>query len=368
MLDTNLIRIFYFIVFKFSLINIPNLLWFCNHCLPNINNAFSSHGTVIPPDSQNHTNQSPEQNTHAQRQTDVSISSVSTNPTVLVQQDESIQMAIDDTTTNSTGNVEPNASKKRRISIDGDDNAVECQIPIIPAAPRRTSTNYRCIYLSPYPPSTIESAVTTYAVSEKNRDATEIMECKRLLPAKCNMNKVTYVSFKLTVHAEFFDVYMNLSFWPDSVKAAEFETRPPKKRQHFQKFRVNPFAVQRPSQIQQHRNPPAPMMRILPSGLDSHTPFNGHRSNRTHRNNNNHNANANSNSRSNANHRGSLPHRKNHQRQFTHQTSRRFPQQNTWQNNKNSHQNRGRRTMDPEQLMTLFEQFSLQMKSLLNQR
>lgn len=202
--------------YKKALINalnkISNLLWFCDHCLPKIKNAFPSHGTVTQPDALNHTNQPTEQNTHTQRQTDDSMSSVSTIPTELVQLDESIQMAIDDTTTNSTGNVGSHASKKRRISTDGDDNAAEFPIPTIPAAPRRTSTNYRCIYLSPYPPTMIENAVSTYAVSEKNRDATEIMECKRLLPVKCNMNRVNFVSFKLTVHAEFFDVYMDPSF------------------------------------------------------------------------------------------------------------------------------------------------------------
>lgn len=177
-----------------ALNGIPNLLWFCDDCLPNTINALSSRGSDTQSHAHNHTNQSPEDlsdiapdmiNVHTQRQPDNAISSVSTSLTDLDQQDESIQMTIDENTTISTGNIESNACKKRRLSIDGVDNAAERQIPIIPAAPRRISTNYRCIYLSPYPPSMIESAVREYAVSGKNRDATEIMECKRLLPAKC---------------------------------------------------------------------------------------------------------------------------------------------------------------------------------------
>lgn len=363
-----------------SLKDIPNLLWFCDACLPNSTNAFPSHSTDIPPRTQNHTNQSPVNSisfspgiddTHSQGQPDNSMTSVSSNHAELVQQNKSIQMAIDELTSNSTnnsmGNVENNASKRRRVSMNGDDNAVEIPIPTNPVAPRRTSTNYRCIYLSQYPPTMTESAVTQYAVSEKSRDATEIMECKRLLSTKCNMKKVTYVSFKLTVHAEFFDVYMDPTFWPSTVKAVEFETRPPKKRQLIPKMRVNPFAVQRPSRIQQKKNSPAQMPRTIPNFSVSHAPFCSNSSNHSHRNNNNNYRNVNSNPRPDVNQRSSMPNQKNHQRQFTQQTSRRFKQQNPRQNNNNMRQNRGQRTMEPAQLMALFEQLNWQLKSLLSQ-
>lgn len=353
------------------LLNIENLLWFCDECLPNTLIAISSHGTH----EHNLTKSleaSPltapiDQNTHTQQQQQQA--DVSTGPIEVDHQDESSQLAISDNPTISVQNAETNASKKRRLSTDDDDDNAA---PILPAAPRRASTNYRCIYLSPYPPTMMESAVTTYAVADKDRQATEIMECKRLLPAKCNMNKVTFVSFKLTVHAEFFDVYMDPSFWPDDVKAAEFVTRPPKNRKSFPKVRVNPFAFQTASRKQQNVNPPPSMTRNLPNDSNSRAPFNSHRPNRPHQNNNNNNnrrANSNPNPRSNANQRGSLPNRKNYQRQFSSQTSRRSQQQNSRpNNNKNSHQNRGQRSMDAEQMMSLFEQFAWHMKSFLSQR
>lgn len=235
-----------------ALINIENLLWLCDDCLPNITDTFSSHGVDTQQNEHNQTmqtNQSLEnlvsisshdsirsehaivtQNAHTNGQPSNSladlVASTSTGSTNSVQQDGSIPMAIDDNATESMDVTEGNAKKRRRPNDN--DNAAECSIPSATAAPKFTSTNYRCIYLTSFKPSTNESDIIQYVVTKK-REATEIMECKKLLPAKCNMNKISFISFKLTVHKEFFDVYMDPTLWPNGVKAEEFVLRPPKK-------------------------------------------------------------------------------------------------------------------------------------------
>lgn len=71
------------------------------------------------------------------------------------------------------------------------------------------------------------------------------MQCKKLVPEKCNEKKLSFVSFKLTVHKEFFDVYCDKSFWPVGVSTSEFIDRPPKSQQNLNsgEFRKNPFAL-----------------------------------------------------------------------------------------------------------------------------
>lgn len=371
-----------------ALINIPNLLWFCDDCLPNITATFSSHGNDTQPHAHNQTSQANPsladlvfnnehdsnrsqhenniQNSHAHIQPKTSLDSLvfinSAGSTDSVDLDGSIQMITDDIVTDAVDHVEANASKKRRLSTNDDDNTVECQIPSAPSAPKFASTNYRCIYLTPFKPSANEDDIIKY-IASKTRDATEVMSCKKLLPAKCNMNRISFISFKLTVHKEFYDVYFDSDFWPEGVKAEEFDMRPPKKRHTNRKLRVNPFAVSGPSQIQIKQNAPKSMMRTNSNRLDSHAPPKRHNSNRNHHTDN---YSINRNYRSNENHRNSFSWQKNHQHQFTNQPSRRFHHQNTRQSNI-SRQNRGHR-MEPEQLMELFHQLNWQIKSLLSHR
>lgn len=362
-----------------ALINIPNLLWFCNDCLPNITDTFSSHGTDTQSHAHNPTNPTLEelvvlnprnsnknQHVHTPAQQNIPTENLvvanSTGPTVSNHQDGSISMETDNKPTDSIEINESNANKKRRLETDGDDNAA---ITNAPAAPRLSSTNYRCIYLSSFGPSSNESTIRDYA-ARKNRNATEIMECKKMLPAKCNMNRISFVSFKLTVHREFYDVYMDPTFWPNGVKPEEFVSRPPKNRRAPPKMRPNPFAVSKPSKSQSGQLPP----RSHTHHVDSDPPVNSLNSNRSHRNNTyykNRNANSVPNERSNGNYRRSFSWQKNHQRQFSHQTSRRYQQQNTWPND-NFHQNRGHHPMEPEHLMEIFEQLSWHLKGLLSRR
>lgn len=383
-----------------ALINIPNLLWFCDVCLPKaIDTQPVAHNHTIQPNElleqlvgENGRDSFQSQQANNAHNASIPLENVaSTGTTVSENQDASIQMEIDHNAADLNGSVENQASKRRRLSTKGNDNAAEHPIPSISAVPRFSSTNYRCIYLKGFQPTMNEIDIIKYAV-EKNRDATEIMECKKLLPAKCNMNRISFVSFKLTVHKEFYGVYIDPQFWPTTVKTEEFEVRPPKKRQSSPKFRVNPFAVPRPSQIQPVPNPPEGMTRTHSNGLNSNSAPNRHDLNRTHRNNNYRNTNVSSNARpnenhrssfsngnkndrnahlpsnarSNGNHRSSFSNRKNHQRRFTHQSPRRYQHQNTRQSN--FLQNRGQRVMEPEQLMALFDQLTWQMKSLLNRR
>lgn len=378
-----------------ALLNIQNLLWFCDDCLPNITDTFPSHGNDTQPHEHNQTFQTNQslgdlvsidpldsfrsqhandiENPDAQASTSLDnlVSSISTSSTDQVQQDGSIQMVIDDIETGSMEHAEINANKRRRLSNNDDDNATKGPIPSAPAAPKFSSTNYRCIYLTSFKPSASENDIIKY-IASKNRDSTEIMDCKKLLPAKCNLNRISFISFKLTVHKEFYGFYVDPKFWPNGVKAEEFDLRPPKKRQTIRKLRVNPFAVPSPSQFHLKQNTAKSMMRTH-SNWDSYSPPNRHDLNRTHRTNNysgNSNFRSNDNHRfprSNESHRSSYTKQKNHQHQFTNHTSRRYHHQTTRQNNI-SHQNRGQRIMDPEQLMALFEQLNWQMKSLLNHR
>lgn len=372
-----------------ALLNIPNLLWFCNDCLPNSTDTLSSHGNDSQPLAHNQTFQSSPSladlvvnksqctkvtgNSPANPQPCTSLQdsvyTISTDSMVSVQQDGSIQMVTDDIETDSMDFVESNA-KRRRLSANGVDKAEEysmpsangvdkaeeCSMPSAPPAPKFTSTNYRCIYLTSFKPSTNENDVIKYAVDQKKRDSTEIMSCKKLLPAKCNMNRISYISFKLTVHKEFYDFYIDNNFWPEGVTAEDFEMRSPKKRHTNRKLRVNPFAVQRPSQIQPKQN--------ASNRFDSHAPHKRHNVNRNHHSDN---YSANRDSRSNGNYRSSFSKQKNHQHQFSNHSSRRYHHQNTHQGN-NFHRNRSHRMMEPEQLMQLFHQLNWQIKSLLNHR
>lgn len=143
------------------------------------------------------------------------VATKTTNSVDSVILDEAVQMDKDINITNSPECMEIKTNgKRRRLSTNIDDivdkssdlSELVAEIePVTTAATEHrkfTSTNYRCIYLTPFKPTTNDKDIINYAIS-KNRDISEIMECKKLLPDKCNMKKVTFVSFKLTVQKNF---------------------------------------------------------------------------------------------------------------------------------------------------------------------
>lgn len=411
-----------------ALIKIKNLLWFCDDCLPNITDTLSSNGNDTQSQSSHnhtnvsfsladcvfvkssasctsqtsdfphsHTNDAPDSHAPSQQSEsqENSASSNSASSMDSVQPDASADMELDEIRTDPIEHIESNAGKRRRVSTDDDINAAQISFPIATAV-KHSSTNYRCIYLSPFTPSTNESKILQYATTEKKRIATEIMECKRLLPAKCNMNKISFVSFKLTVHEEFYDTYTDPEFWPKGVTACDFDARPSKKRLTGRKLRVNPFSIQNSSQFHPKQISPKYMPRSFShsisnrlssycrnrynnnnyngrsySSLDrdesnhihrynnkynghSYSSFNHPEPNRTHRVSN---VNDHWNFRPNKNHQKPSSNQKNHQHQFTFQSSRSLHRQN-----------QDDQIMQPRQLMALVQQLNRQINNLLNRR
>lgn len=283
--------------YKKSLINaihhISNLLWFCDDCLPNITAAFSSDATTqqLPNQSQQNldTHLSQSNSNSSQSSSLVDLVSLQVNNSSQPQQPQQIQiqstptqtssladlvstpltisavsarpndsdpMDTDENPTSSAEGIEINSNgKRRRLSTNSVATATTSTSVGDSISNKFTSTNYRCIYLTPFKPSANGSNIIDYAIS-KNRDATEIMECKKLLPEKHNPKKMSFVSFKLTVHKEFYDSYIDQAFWPQGVTVKEFVVRQPKIRPNSSGFRVNPFAIRRPPQFKPNQLSP----------------------------------------------------------------------------------------------------------------
>lgn len=263
--------------YKKSLFNaiyyVQNLLWCCDKCLPDVIAMFTRNksqqlqqSSQIPSENQTQT-----QPCQLSQQSTVQSNSLadlifnSTNSTDSSQTQYS-EPNIEEMDTNAGENEsvkcneQSSNNKRRRISID---SGCSTQTSILSqfVKPRFSSTNYRCIYLSPFQPLTTEKNIMDHILSQ-NCDHTEIMECKKLLSSKCNTKKLTFVSFKLTVHNEFYDHYIDSNFWGNGLTVTDFDPKPPKaqtqakSQKHLQptKFRVNPFAVRKTkSNIQNHR-------------------------------------------------------------------------------------------------------------------
>lgn len=261
---------------------IENLLFFCNNCLPNITATFTrdkdqmqQHSNGTEPTIQSQQSQLSQQNSEQSNQLADLVIIPSTNFTDSIQfQTQSSIQNTQEMDTNELDNESVKCTqlnlnaKRRRISIE---NIPETQNSALSqlVSNKVSSTNYRCIYLTPFKPSTVEMDILKY-IDSQNRCSTEIMECKKLLPEKCNTKKLSFVSFKLTVHKEFYDVYLQQSFWPIGVTASEFIVHPPKthskpksqSKSQSKKFRVNPFAVRKPQQSKTNSQTSHPIKQI----------------------------------------------------------------------------------------------------------
>lgn len=249
-----------------SLCDIQNLLWFCDECLPNITGAFVSNDNEEQQQKSQHTQQaiqsqqtqetqiSPEQSNSLADLVSFTptISNDSTHKTTSMDIDENPRESLESIQFCSNG-------KRRRLTDSGITESQSSNLSDLVSS-KVSSTNYRCIYLTKFKPLTVELDIIKY-INTRNRDSAEVMECKKLLPEKCNVKKLSFVSFKLTVHKEFYDIYIDQSFWPLGITANEFIMRPPKNHSkpqtHSQskskskQFRVNPFAVRKPKQNSQ---------------------------------------------------------------------------------------------------------------------
>lgn len=235
-----------------TLKDIKNLLWFCDKCLPDIFAAFTSQNTQNAPqqfseDSNQDDTQQNQKIHHDTRQSKSLADFVIVPPSISnssIDTNDSVQMEMDDNFIESTvGSPSVHMSKKRKFPGDDDQTDIQSSSLSNLAVKKIPSTNYRCIYLTKFTPAASESDIIGY-IKSKSREPTEVMECKKLIPTKSRF-KLTYVSFKLTVHNEFYDVYADNLFWPDGVSACEFDSRQLKSRAKANtgKLRVNPFAV-----------------------------------------------------------------------------------------------------------------------------
>lgn len=249
--------------YKKSLISyfneIPNLLWFCDVCLPGVQEMFSAatcdhthhqnddidgfalhntdkstddSATVTPMDTDNSTSsdESVVSNPKSKRSRSCSPSPSQTDEPKRVKKSDSVS---DDILLNDL--IIQSANKP-----DNNDNI------------SLSTVNSRCIYITPFNPVTVESHINKYLNSKDSiRDHLDKIECKKLVPAKCNQNKLTFVSFKLSVPAECFDEIVNQSFWPTGVTIKEFIVRDKPKRNSTanndsKQLRFNPYSIRKP--------------------------------------------------------------------------------------------------------------------------
>lgn len=386
-----------------ALNEIQNLLWFCDECLPNITAAFAE-GQQQQQSHQNlqtdqipltQSQQIPMTQQHPE-QSNILADLVFSPPTISdsIQVNITSQMETDEQKeTESTESIQSTTNgKRRRISIDS--VATDSQSSNLSefVTSRISSTNYRCIYLTKFKPSTVESDIIAH-INSCNRDNTEIIECKKLIPQKCNTKKVSFVSFKLTVHKEFFNVYIDQSFWPNGVTPSEFVVRPPKTqiKSQSKQFRVNPFAFRRPQQnkpttqksIATNKNKRLNTNNTHKNHFNSNSNFNLHnmaansnsnnrrQSNRKHQSIPSPHSNFNPNSNFKPNRNGSsTQNQKNHRAPFNIHTlrpgQRQMPQHNKKTPLKSQPVHRGPNFMGPEQLMMLKQMLDWQLSSLMS--
>lgn len=242
--------------------DIPNLLWFCDDCLPNIQDIFSA--------SSEHTqlhngslNDLVAQSTDQKIDDSVSQTPMDTenSPTI----DESVATN-SKTKAKRARSCSPTPSqpkiddpKRSKTTDTVRDNILFSDLVIQRASKpdnneniSSLTVNSRCIYITPFNPVTDESQVVTYLNSQDNiRDFVDKIKCKKLVSAKCNPKKLTFVSFKLSVPAECFDEIVNKSVWPTGVIIKEFIVRDKPKRiptaqKNSKQLRFNPFSIRKP--------------------------------------------------------------------------------------------------------------------------
>lgn len=86
--------------------------------------------------------------------------------------------------------------------------------------------NSRCIYVTPFKPTTESSEIMSHLKSFGFiREFADKINCVKLISDKVNPNKLSFVSFKIFVPDEHFNVVSDQSIWPQGISVKEFETR-----------------------------------------------------------------------------------------------------------------------------------------------
>lgn len=89
----------------------------------------------------------------------------------------------------------------------------------------------RSIYLTKFSPNAQNEDIIEHLKKfDVISDVLDKISCTRLVNRNVKSNKLTFVSFKIDVPEDNFDILMKTDFWPCGVTAKEFEHRTPQKR------------------------------------------------------------------------------------------------------------------------------------------
>lgn len=99
--------------------------------------------------------------------------------------------------------------------------------------------NLRCIYITPFKPTTDSNEIISHLKSFGFiREIADKINCTKLVSAKVKQNKLSFVSFKLFVPDEYYNLVADNSIWPRGISVKDFETRSKLKTQPQPKNRI----------------------------------------------------------------------------------------------------------------------------------
>lgn len=291
-----------------AIIGIQNLIWFCDECLPNILMAFTPATTqqeqqktnaiddfVIAPDTIDDSAPISDMETDELPHND----GVNTNsrPKRSRSRSPSTQATEDDSKRAKKTEEAQNDLQLSDLvlqSATSSDNNIPISSP---------TDMLRCIYVTNFKPTTNEVHIIDYL--NKKDDISgfiEKIDCKKLVPAWKRIDELTFVSFKITVPAECFDMIVDHGFWPLGVEVKEFVVQDKPKRSSknnkgTKELRFNPFSIRKPrsrspnlshntqNTANSHQGPSSSTKSVkhsMPAHKNSHS--NGTGTNRKHKN------------------------------------------------------------------------------------
>lgn len=86
---------------------------------------------------------------------------------------------------------------------------------------------YRYLYISQFDPSTHPMEIIDHLKERSNTsNFADQINCYKLKPRKRSVNSITFVSFKLEIPRQYFDIVADPAVWPEELTINEFEERP----------------------------------------------------------------------------------------------------------------------------------------------
>lgn len=256
------------------LIEIPNFQWYCDDCIPyTINGTYSgilrsitscvnvltntvnvrqldngsistSSPKLTSPDNGISNNQSIQTETQTGLQNSLTQNVISTdfqsNPSESIANTSIISIEMASNESSNTDVV--NATTKRKLSPSLDnakrrESNVHCPSQssnlddFVAVNKTQINTmdkteNLRCIYVTPFKPTTESSEIISHLKSFGFiRELADKINCTKLISDKVNQNRLSFVSFKLFVPEEYYNLVADNSIWPKGVSVKDFETR-----------------------------------------------------------------------------------------------------------------------------------------------